>query len=142
MSRTGCTIARTSPDNKPCPFWTRCPGVPREVPKRPVTDADGHKADRTSHSCHRYTGLYRPFAMETQLVTLVSEQNEGLLRTFLSSSRQGMRAQRSYSVPTPRTERASSSPWSTCPTGRSRGFPTKRRGCRAPAISANEEDSA
>jgi len=32
-----------------------------------------------------------------------------------------MRAQRSYSAPTPRAERASSSPWSTCPTGRSRG---------------------
>jgi hypothetical protein len=34
-----------------------------------------------------------------------------------SGSRQGMRAECFFSVPTPRAERASSSPWSTCPTG-------------------------
>src|SRR6185437_7382819 len=71
-----------------------------------------------------------------------NDQNKELLRPFLSGSRQGIRAQRSYSVPTPRTERASSSLWSTCPTGRSRGSPLGGEAVVAPAISANEEDSA
>jgi hypothetical protein len=71
----------------------------------------------------------------------VNDQNKELLRPFLSGSRQGIRAQRSYSVPTPRTESIKLTV-EYLSDGEVSGFPTRRRGCHAPAISANEEDSA